>query len=198
MNHDKQNRILGFWFGDNPLKPLANAKIWFSKDPQTDEEIRFQFGDLLDEAKTGAFDDWSKTANGALALVVLCDQMPRHVYRGDPRAFEFDDRALRAAQIAIDAGLDKKMTTVERCFLYLPFEHSENLDVQKRSIELFRDLFEDAHGEERNFITEALEYAVRHHEIIEAFGRFPHRNEILGRESTFAEREFLKRPDSTF
>lgn len=198
MIHEKQNRILNFWFGGDPLKPLANVDVWFSKSEAVDEQIRITFEPLLDEARTGAFDDWVKTANGALALVILCDQFPRHIYRGSEEAFEYDDRALRTAQIAIDTGLDKKMTTVERCFLYLPFEHSEDLDVQTRSVELFMDLYREALDEEKSFIEEALRYAVRHRDIIQEFGRFPHRNDILGRPSTAEEKRFLKQPGSAF
>lgn len=198
MTHEKQNRILNFWFGEDPLKPLKNMDIWFAKNPEIDEQVEELFGPCLDEAETGAFDDWPKTANGAMALVVLCDQIPRMIYRNEDRAFSFDDRALRAAQIAMAHGFQHKYTVIERCFLYLPFEHSESLDMQKRSVELYRDLFEEAQGEERGFIAEALDYAIRHHEIIAQFGRFPHRNEALGRASSRAEREFLKRPDSAF
>lgn len=198
MTHEKQNRILTYWFGDNPLKPLQNMKIWFAKSAAVDADIRSNFGTELEEAGTGAYDDWAKTANGALALVVLCDQFSRMVYRDDERAFAFDDVALRAAQIAIAHGFHHKYSVIERCFLYLPFEHSEDLDMQRRSVDLFRDLFEEAQGDERKFIAEALDYAIRHHEIIAQFGRFPHRNSILGRESSQAEREFLKRPGSAF
>lgn len=198
MIHEKQNRILNFWFGEDSLKPLQNKNIWFSKNPKVDEQMREMFEPCLEEAATGAFDDWAKTPNGALALVILCDQFPRMVYRGEDRAFSFDGRALRAAQIAMAHGFQHKYTVIERCFLYLPFEHSEDLETQKRSVELYRDLFEEAQGDERTFIAEALDYAIRHHEIIAQFGRFPHRNDALGRVSSRAEREFLKRPGSAF
>ncbi len=197
-NHDKQNAILDFWFGDSALNPLANQALWFSKNQATDDIIRERFEGCLLDAESGAFDDWSKTANGALALVVLCDQFPRNIYRGDERSFAFDEKALRASQIAIAHDFDKKMNVVQRCFLYLPFEHSENIDVQSRSVELFKSLMDEAHGPERKFIEQALDFAVRHFEIIEKFGRFPHRNELLGRESTREESEFLKRPGSFF
>jgi uncharacterized protein (DUF924 family) len=198
MTHEKQRAILNFWFGEDPLKPLANLPVWFAKNSRMDALIREQFGSMIEDAGNGAFEDWSKTADGALALVILCDQFPRNVFREEPEAFAFDHIALRAAQIAMASGLDRKMSVVERCFLYLPFEHSEDADLQKRSVELFRDLFESAQGDEQLFIAQALDYAVRHCEIIEKFGRFPHRNEILGRSSTREEREFLKRPGSVF
>lgn len=198
MNHEKQNRILTFWFGDDSLRPLKNRNLWFAKDPKIDDLVRGNFESYLDEAQTGAYDDWAKTPNGALALVILCDQFPRMIFRDDPQAFAYDQRALRASQIAIAAGFDKNYTAVERFFLYMPFEHSEDLDVQNRSIQLFGHLFHESQGDERQFIAEGLDYAIRHHDIIEQFGRFPHRNELLGRENSRAEREFLKRPGSYF
>ncbi len=198
MTHEKQQRVLRFWFGDDPLKPLANRSLWFARSAEVDSMIRERFEPLLSEAATGAFDDWAKTKDGALALVVLCDQFPRNMYRDDEEAFRYDDRSLRAAQIAIDHGLDKGMSVVERVFLYLPFEHSENIDVQNRSVELYQELMEEARDEERSFIQEALDYALRHREIIAKFGRFPHRNDLLGRSSTKDEIEFLKRPGSAF
>ena len=197
-HHDKQNSILRFWFGEDSLHPLTNSKMWFSKDHALDEVIRTNFGAMLDDAGTGAFDDWARTYRGALALVILCDQFPRNIFRGEDQAFAYDQRALRASQIAVDHGFDKELNCVERCFLYLPFEHAENIDVQSQSVELFSSLLEDAQGEELAFINEAIRYAKRHHEIIEKFGRFPHRNEMLGRESTREEKQFLKQPGSYF
>lgn len=199
MIHEKQNAILTFWFGDDSLKPLANRKLWFGKSPDFDAAIRQRFADDLETASHGAYDDWAKTPGGALALVLLLDQFPRHVHRGEDLAFSCDELALRASQIAIARELDIKLTIVERAFLYLPFEHSEKIEVQERSVELFRTLYEETRDQdERSFITEALEYAVRHRDIIEEFGRFPHRNEILGRESTRREIEFLKKPGANF
>lgn len=199
MTHEKQYRILQFWFGEDPLKPLEHQSLWFSKQPQNDEIIRQMFGPMLDEASTGAYDDWVKTPDGALALVVLCDQFSRHIHRDDALAFASDDRALKTAQMAIEQGFDLKYTFVERCFLYLPFEHSEDLAMQERAVELFRELFRATQTEEEGrFVAEALEYAIRHRDVIARFGRFPHRNETLGRETSRVEREFLKRPGAVF
>jgi uncharacterized protein (DUF924 family) len=198
----KQKRILSFWFGDDPLHPLENSPIWFNKDPKIDAIVLEIFGDLLAEASTGAFDDWSKTPDGALALIVLCDQMSRHIFRDDERAFEQDSRALKTAQIAIAHGFEAYYSNVQRVFLYLPFEHSERLEMQERSLEFFQNLqnldVSAATAEERNFIESAVSYARQHHEIIARFGRFPHRNDILGRESSRPEQDFLKRAGSSF
>lgn len=198
MHHEKQNAILDYWFGDRALNPLANKDLWYSKKPSIDNEIRERFENQLLEAETGAFDDWAKTPDGALALVILCDQFSRNIYRGTDRSFAFDQRALKAAQIAIANRFDEKMTTPERLFLYMPFEHSEDLDQQARAVELFTKLSEEAKGEEKTYVADSLDWAVRHFDVIEKFGRFPHRNDALGRESTTEEREFLKRPGSSF
>lgn len=197
-HHEKQNSILSFWFGDRALNPLANQKLWYAKKPEFDAEIRERFERLLLEAETGAFDDWAKTPDGALAFVVLCDQFPRNIYRGTDRSFDFDRRALKASQIALAHRFDEKMSVPERLFLYMPFEHSEDRDQQKRAIELFEKLVEDAVGDEKTYVSQSLEWARKHFAVIERFGRFPHRNEALGRTSTQEEREFLKRPGSAF
>lgn len=197
-SHVKQNAILDFWFGDLALNPLANSQKWFTKSPSFDAEIRERFGSWLDDAETGAFDDWAKTPIGALALVILCDQFSRQIHRGSDRAFASDAKALRTAQIAIAHGFHKKLFVMQRYFLYMPYEHSEDLNNQTQCIELFRELFNDAAGEEKTFVASGLDYAIRHHDIIKAYGRFPHRNETLGRESTAREIQFLKQPGSYF
>ena len=133
-------------------------------------------------------ESWRTTARGMLAAVIALDQFPRNLYRGDPRAFAADPAALALATEAVERGLDRAMSIDERKFLYLPFEHSEDPAVQARSVELFAALEDE----------DTLGYALRHKEIIDRFGRFPHRNEVLGRESTPEEIEFLKEPDSSF
>lgn len=198
MNHTKQEEILRFWFGEDSLHPLANQQKWFSKDPAFDMLVTEKFGAMLADAETGAFDDWPKSKNGSIAAILLCDQFPRHVFRDEPRALAFDERALRAAQIAIAHGFDKTMSHVERCFLYLPYEHSERLEDQQRAVELFSELARHAHEAEGRFIASALDYAIRHHEIISRYGRFPHRNQILGRASTKDEQRFLRQPGAFF
>lgn len=198
MIHERQNAILKFWFGEDPLRQLDQQKIWFAKDTKIDSLIKELFEPDLNQAALGAYDSWTKTPDGALALVLLCDQFPRNMYRGNESAFAFDPIALRAAQIAIDHQFDKKLTVIERCFLYLPFEHSEDVDQQSRSVEIFTELLHESNGREKVFVSEALDYAVRHCKIVQDFGRFPSRNEILGRPNTKAEAEFLKRPNAFF
>lgn len=181
--------ILDFWFGP---KPLAERKVWFRKDPAFDAEIESRFGDAVAMAVAGAFGGWCGTPQGALARVILLDQFTRNIYRDTPRAFAGDARALATAEEAIARRFDESLETLERWFLYLPFEHSESAEAQKRSIELFEALA-NATGD-RN----PLEWAEKHAAVIRRFGRYPHRNAILGRESTPEELAFLSEPGARF
>ncbi len=198
MTHEKQESILSFWFGDDSLRLTDRISMWFSHSPAFDTLVISRFAHLVEEAASGAFDDWVKTPRGALALVLLLDQFPRHMYRDDPEAFANDAHARKIAETAIDHGLDQSLSAPERIFLYLPLEHSEDLIPQDRAVKLFGELLEIARGDEKKLIAEALSYAVKHRNCIEKFGRFPHRNSVLGREDSKEEREFLKRPDSHF
>lgn len=198
MTHEKQREILDFWFGGDSLHELDRSDVWFGKATALDNQIRARFGERVESAGTGAFDDWAKTAQGALALILLLDQFPRNIYRGDAKSFAFDERARRIAENALDRGLDSKLSVIERIFLYLPFEHSEDLAAQDRAVELYTRLAADAEPDERAIVDQALEYASLHRAIISRFGRFPHRNDLIGRETSPEEREFLKTPNSSF
>lgn len=183
--------VLGFWFGEGEERGRYR-RAWFIKDPAFDETIRLRFATLHERALRGELADWSDDPTSNLALVIVLDQFSRNLFRNSPGAFSGDAAALAAARAALTRGDDRHMLPVERLFLYLPFEHSESLEDQRRSCELMRPLAEfpdldDVYG-----------YAVRHREIIERFGRFPHRNAALGRASTAAEIEFLKTPGSSF
>jgi len=192
--------ILEFWFGDllggGPVT-AEYGKHWFGKNEKVDAEIARTFGPLLDEAVNPGF-DWSQSADGALAQVVLLDQFSRNIYRGQPRSFAFDPLALQLAQEALMRGYDKQVPVVPRAFFYLPFEHCEELVMQERSVDLFKALLAGAPEDQRGTCEGYLDYAERHRVIIQRFGRFPHRNAILGRESTAEEVEFLKQPGSGF
>ncbi|MES2965290.1 MAG: DUF924 family protein [Bdellovibrionota bacterium] len=194
----KQESILSFWFGDDSLHTTSRQNVWFSPTHAYDDIVRERFSALVEEASNGGFDDWGKTPRGALALVILLDQFRRHVYRGSAEAFSHDPHARKIAETAIDHGFDQKLTVIERMFLYLPLEHTEDLVAQERAVGLFRELREVAGPEETKMLEVALDFAIRHRDCIAKFGRFPHRNETLGRENTKEEREFLKRPDSRF
>lgn len=198
MSHEKQNAVLNFWFGEDPTQQINESEKWFKKDDAFDAEIRSRFESWVQEAARGGFDSWSKTARGSLALIILLDQFPRNIYRGQPASFEFDPHARRTAEIALDHGFDQELSPIERSFMYLPLEHSEDLTAQNRSLELYEKLAAHAPGNESKLLKGNLEFAKRHREIIERFGRFPHRNEILGRTSTQIETEFLKNPNSGF
>lgn len=172
------DEVLEFWFAD--------PSRWWRKDPAFDDEIRARFEALHEEIDRGEHEDWCAAPRGALAYVIVLDQFSRNMFRGTARMFASDARALAAARAAIGRGDDRQLAPAEQTFLYMPFMHSEDLADQERAVELFR-----AHGDEAS-------YAVRHRDIIRRFGRFPHRNELLGRASTPEELAFLTEPGSSF
>jgi uncharacterized protein (DUF924 family) len=181
--------VLQFWFGE----PRGKARReWFQKNPEFDEEIRRRFGALHEAASRRELEYWRASPEPMLALVILLDQFSRNLYRNDPRAFAQDEHALDCAKEAVQRGDDLGLLPVERQFLYLPYEHSEDLADQEIGVERMcsLDAFEETRG--------VSEWAVRHRDIIRRFGRFPHRNACLGRESTSEEVEFLKQPGSSF
>ena len=185
--------ILEFWFGHpDELSYGKPRKTWFNKTPEFDEELLTRFSRDYQKAAAGHLDDWIDLPETCLALILLLDQFPRSIFRGTPEAFATDWEALSAAQQAIALGYDRQFLPVQRWFIYLPFEHSENLDHQHQSVKLFQQLSHDPDS------AEAIEYAYRHLEIIKRFERFPHRNAILGRTSTPEEIEFLQQPASGF
>jgi uncharacterized protein (DUF924 family) len=166
--------ILTFWRAAGPAK-------WFVKDARFDDAIRLKFEPVHHQAARGAYSAWETTPDGALALLILLDQFPRNLYRETAHAFATDPLALSIARRAVDAGFDLKSEADLRAFFYLPFEHSEDMDDQERSLALFQAL-----GEKQG-----LDYAILHRDIIARFGRFPHRNACLGRETTREEQVFL-------
>ena len=186
-------QILNFWFGSPESASYGKSrKVWFSKDPEFDRDVTDRFLPDYEAAVAGNYDGWRASRNGCLALILLFDQFPRHIFRGDRRAFATDAQALATAQHAIAQDFDQALLPVQRIFIYLPFEHSENLEHQRLSVELLRQLSDVVE------IVDRFPYAVRHKEIIERFGRFPHRNQILERTTTPEEAEFLKQRGSSF
>jgi uncharacterized protein (DUF924 family) len=185
--------VLEFWFGapDSPEFGRPRAP-WFVKSAEFDALIRDRFLATHEAAATGALDAWSGRPLAALALAVVLDQFPRNMFRGTPRAFAADARALALVREAVGRGLDEVLLPVQRWFVYLPFEHAEDLAMQRESLRLFEPLATDAAG------AGTLTYAMRHYAVIARFGRFPHRNAILGRESTPEELAFLAQPGSSF
>jgi uncharacterized protein (DUF924 family) len=186
--------IHAFWFADSlesVEKAGARNLVWFAANQEFDESIRARFGELPDRAAAGELDDWQRVPRSCLALVLVLDQLPRNLFRGSTRAFEFDARAREVAAAAIEAGHDGSLHPLEATFLYLPFEHSEVLADQERCLSLYRGLEERAPAPFLGICQSASEYARRHHAVVERFGRFPHRNETLGRASTAEENDFL-------
>lgn len=180
MSDTRALDVLRFWFDEHP-------RDWFAKKPELDAQIRRRFHALYLEAVSGALDGWLDGPRTCLARVILLDQFPRNMFRGDARAFASDALARAGARVILERGWDQAMTQAERLFAYLPFEHSESPEDQDLSCELMK-----------GFEPEQVRYALRHREIIQRFGRFPHRNDTLGRQSTPAEIEFLKLPGSGF
>lgn len=181
-NQARIEEVLKFWF-DN-LSP----DDWFESNEAVDSHIRERFQELHEALLEQVPETWRSSSRGCLAAMIVLDQFSRNMYRGTSRAFAADGAALSLAKEALARGFDRELSMDERKFLYMPFEHSENPAEQARSIELFGTL-----GSELD-----LDYARRHKEIIDRFGRFPHRNAVLGRVSTPEEIEFIKEPDSSF
>ena len=198
---EDQHSVLNYWFGtDTDDAKLANerASLWWSKKPSVDDEIRRRFKPLVMTAGQVPLSDWASTPHGRLALILLTDQFPRNIFRGQPESFGFDKIALELTLQGLAAEEDKWLRPIERVFFYLPLEHSENLEHQHRAVELLRELGREVPDSQRPTFEGFLKFALRHHAIIEEFGRFPHRNAILGRTSTPEEIEFLKQPGSSF
>ncbi|MBM3357362.1 MAG: DUF924 domain-containing protein [Betaproteobacteria bacterium] len=194
-------QVLEFWFGkcgaDGAIDP-SRRKMWFREGRKHDAEIRRRFGALHERACRGELDDWAATARGRLALILVLDQFSRHLYRGNARACAQDAPAQRLALGGLEQGADRELAPAERAFFYLPLEHAEDRELQERSVRCFASLADGVPAASRKDYKSFLDYARRHREIIERFGRFPHRNVALGRASTPEEREFLERRGSSF
>jgi len=185
--------VLDFWFAE------ANAARWFVTDAAFDEEIREHFGHSVEAAADGRLDGcWAETPSGWLALLILLDQFPRNLYRGDPRAWAQDVKAQRAVLSGIARGDDRRLPPLRRVFAYMPLEHAENMDLQQLAVEQFGALCLEAPQEQRERFEGYFEYARRHREVIARFGRFPHRNAALGRSSTQEEMLYLAQADAGF
>lgn len=185
--------VLDFWFGAPGTEQFGRARdFWFTKSAATDGLIRDRFGPAVEAALRGELRHWADgDARGALALVLLLDQFTRNIHRDSARAFAGDDAALAVARRLVADGRHLQLSPVERWFAYLPYEHSERLEDQRESLRLFGRLAQEGLGE-------PLVWAQKHHDVIARFGRYPHRNELLGRESTAEEIEFLRQPGARF
>ena len=190
--HKLVDDILMFWFGPLNSEGLSvpeQHERWFKSSPDTDKKCKLLFGTAVEQAISGALDHWQESDRGLVALLVLLDQLPRNIYRDTAAAFSGDKQALALAQRAIAAQRHLNIPLIHRVFLYLPLEHSENLDIQEQSVSLFDDLAQTSGLEQ---MKNSHRYAVAHRDVIAQFGRFPHRNAILGRTSTPAEVQHIK------
>lgn len=186
--------VLDFWFAaQGEPEHGAVRDLWFRKSEATDRQIAERFGPLIEQALRGELEAWANAPRSALAQIVLLDQFTRNTFRDTPRAFAGDKRALAAAMAMVGSRQDEALLPVQRVFVYLPFEHAEGMVMQEEALRLFTRLVAEAPE-----LQGMLDYAHRHHDVVQRFGRFPHRNEILGRQSTAEEIEFLKQPGSRF
>ena len=187
-------QVLDFWFGSADAPDHGRARAaWFRKDADFDRRIVEQFGALIETALAGGLAHWQRDAGSALAQIVVLDQFTRNAFRDQPRAFAGDAAALAAARAMRAAGQDAGLLPVQRAFVYLPFEHAEDIAAQEQSVRLFAELAAAAPE-----LASMLDYAQRHHAVIARFGRFPHRNAQLGRASSADELTFLQQPGSSF
>jgi uncharacterized protein (DUF924 family) len=185
--------ILDFWFGAPGSPERGRARdAWWRKDPAFDAQVAARFGAAVDEALGGGMSHWT-APQPALARILLLDQFTRHVFRGTARAFDGDPQALAAARDLVAQGHDRALEPFPRAFAYLPFEHAEDLAAQDEAVRLFTALRAAAPE-----VGDMLDFALRHREVIRRFGRFPHRNGVLGRASTAEEVAFLREPGSSF
>ncbi len=184
MQDERIDEILRFWFDD------IDHSRWFVKDPKFDRELEQRFGELLQRAKQDQLDGWCETPRGHLALIILLDQFSRNIYRDKPASFEADAKALALTLRGVEDGIDKELSLEARSFFCLPLRHAEDLEMQKLGLAKTHELNREGYGTDK--------YARNHLELIERFGRFPHRNEILGRPNTPEEEEYLKDPKAGF
>lgn len=189
--------ILDYWLADRSFDE-ARLRFWFGGSEAIDAYIRSHFETDLLRAARGELEHWKTTPEGWLALIILLDQFSRNIYRGTAKAFAQDAQALALSLEGISQGIDRHLKPIERVFFYMPMQHAEDREIQKRSVQAFEELLGDVPAEERRLFEGFLDYAIRHREIIERFGRFPDLNMILGRRSTPEEIEFLKQPGSSF
>jgi uncharacterized protein (DUF924 family) len=185
MNPDD---VLSFWFGEQ----LEIRAQWFRKDAEFDAQINTKFLAMVEAAAQGELNHWLEIPRHSLAYIILLDQFPRNIFRNSPRSFAYDDLALQAAKDMIHAGIHTQFHVLEQLFIYLPLEHSENLADQEQTLSLM------SQWQNESPLQGFYDYAIKHHAVIQRFGRFPHRNALLGRSSTAEELNYLALPGSGF
>ncbi len=201
MSGRRAQEVLDYWFGPDPLSPAQlphRLQLWFSTDApddvrdDRDAEVASRFGPMMESAAQGELDHWSGSPNRMLALILLLDQFPRHAFRGRALAYARDHQAMALSLDGLATGADAALPLAGRLFFYLPLQHAESAEIQEESVTAFRRLAADAPAAQRPFFDSCLEFAEQHRRIVQRFGRFPHRNAVLGRRSTAEELEFLR------
>lgn len=195
------DELLEFWFADaldSPQAAEARGSFWFGSDPATDSLIWELYADAVTDAAAGHYDDWLQTARGRLALIILLDQFPRNIFRGTAEVYRYDPVVITLAQAGVALGQLAGMSVPEQAFFLMPYQHSEELEVQRAGVALMQAMVAEAPAEWRQTAQNFADFAVRHHDIVESYGRFPHRNRVLGRSSTDAEERFLQEGGETF
>jgi len=202
-DEDERNieRVLSFWFQERQLTaPQVDARmdVWFSDDPEFDAEIRDSFGGAVDLASAGQLSHWAQSSRGRLALIILIDQFRRNIFRNTPKAFAADKLALKLCVEGAMAKADAPLSPIERVFFYMPLQHAESRKVQSKSARIFRRLAEVVSPTYRQTFDAFADFADLHNDIVQQFGRFPHRNSILGRQNTAEEEEYLSGDSPSF
>lgn len=199
--HNKIQSILQFWFADSQSNPASLAtqnKLWWGHAPETDAKIKQLFGNDVEQAASETYNDWLSNAEGRLALIILCDQFTRNIYRNTAGMYELDALALQYAQDGIANNHILELPPLYQVFMLMPLEHAEDKQIQAGCVAQFQRLLNSASIKEKATFQNFLDFAIAHQRIINQFGHFPHRNEILGRDSSPEEIEFLKQPNSGF
>lgn len=192
---DDYQSVLDYWFGrvESTIIPSPNRnEIWFGNSMEVDKQIKNEFGKLHEKAINNQLEHWQLGARSSLALVIILDQFSRHIHRNTPLAFEYDDKALQTCLYGIDREMDHQLSMIERVFYYFPLIHSEDIEMQATGVQGYQLLVELALSETRGLYEDFLNYAVKHYKVIQQFGRFPHRNQVLGRQSTEQEKQYLE------
>lgn len=194
MSRGDPEQVIGYWFGElrDGLADETHRKRWFKPDAAVDADIRERFAHLLPAAQSGELDRWQRSPRDALALVLVCDQFSRQIHRGSREAYATDALAMAVARKLVEAGLDQSLSLDERAFLYMPFQHSESRLDQHTAVGLYTGLRDSVPAAQQHHAEGFLDHARQHRDIVLRFGRFPHRNRTLGRESTAQEEAFLE------
>ena len=193
--------VLTYWFGNRTGNlDVINEKssLWWKKDESLDKDIKQRFGPDLQRLKNGELTAWDSSTQAQLAMIILADQFSRNIYRNTPESFAADPLAVSLTIEGMDTGKDLKLRLVERIFFYMPLMHAESIELQDKSVAKYTDCMNESTEAEKKSFHNHLDYAIKHRDIIERFGRFPHRNKILDRGSISEEIEFLKQPGSSF